>query len=105
MRALALVAAAAVAGAPAPTPGIYCSVSGELAPISIERDGSVGIDGLDCRDAVIRGGRLYGSHCFTNSFTDKTGGPYETTLNLLPSGEMVHEMEIYRLRKAGPPCP
>lgn len=104
MRAITLIAAvaAAVAGTPAPPPGIYCSVSGERAPIYVERDG-VSIDGLDCRDAVVSDGRLRAPRCFTNSRTD-LGAPYEASLTLLPDGALVHEMEIYR-RADGAACP
>lgn len=104
MRALALAAVlAATGGGSPPPPGLYCPASGERAPIYIDRDGSVGIDGVDCRDAVVSGGRMRAARCFTNSVTDG-GSPYETSLNVLPDGMLVHEMELYR-RTTGPECP
>lgn len=101
MRALAIIAA--VAGAPAPPPGIYCSISGELLPLSIGPEpGHVGVDGLDCQDAVIQGGRMRATRCYAN------GGsvvPYDTTLTLLPDGAIIHEREFYRRLDGRPPCP
>lgn len=99
MRA-AVLAILAATGAGTPPPGVYCPVGGERMPIVIGPEkGSVGIDGLDCQDAVVSGGRLRATRC------DANGGsvvPYDTTLNLLPDGDLVHEMEIYRLTPKAP---
>lgn len=101
MRALALIAAAAAAGTPAPAPGLYCSLSGERMPISI-RAGGIGIDGLDCARAVYSPGRVRSEACYANGGAVVT---LDVELGQTAAGELIHDMEIYRLRKAGAPCP
>ena len=102
MRALAIIAAAAVAGTPAPAPGLYCSLSGERMPISIRADGGLGIDGLDCARAVYSPGRVRSEACYANG-----GSVVTLDVQLGQSGpeELVHDMEFYRLRRQGAPCP
>ncbi|KST61120.1 hypothetical protein AO398_00060 [Methylobacterium sp. GXS13] len=102
MRALALIAAAAAAGTPAPAPGLYCSISGERMPISIGADGGIGIDGLDCARAVYSPGRVRSDACYANGGAVVT---LDVALGQTAAGELVFDMEIYRLRGAGPPCP
>ncbi|MCJ2074435.1 hypothetical protein MKK68_02000 [Methylobacterium sp. E-016] len=101
MRALALIAAAATAGTPAPAPGLYCSLSGERMPISI-RAGGIGIDGLDCARAVYSPGRVRSEACYANGGAVVT---LDVELGQTADGELIHDMEIYRLRGAGAPCP
>ena len=97
-----LTALAAPAAAGSPPPGVYCAVSGELAPIVVGRSpGRVGIDLLDCRDAVIAGGRLRAKTCFANGGSEVD---YDTSFRVLSDGVIVHEMELYRLTPRVP-CP
>ena len=102
MRALSLIAAAAVAGTPAPAPGLYCSISGERLPISIRSDGGIGIDALDCAKAIFSPGRVRSEACYANGGSIVT---LDVDLGQSANGELIHDMEIYRLRKSGAPCP
>ncbi|GJE51464.1 hypothetical protein GOFOIKOB_4523 [Methylobacterium tardum] len=107
MRTLALALAvlaslAAPAEAGSPPAGVYCSVSGELPPIVVGRaPGRIGIDLLDCRDAVIAGGRLRASRCHANGGAEVD---YDTSFRVLADGVIVHEMELYRITPRVP-CP
>lgn len=102
MRALSLIAAAAIAGTPAPAPGLYCSISGERQPISIRADGGIGIDALDCAKATYTPGRVRSEACYANGGAVVT---LDVDLGRTRDGELVHDMELYRLRRQGAPCP
>lgn len=99
MRTLTIIAA--VAGTPAPAPGIYCSISGERMPISIRGTG-IGIDGLDCAKATYSKGRVRSEACYANGGSVVT---LDVDLGQTAAGELIHDMEFYRLRRQGVPCP
>lgn len=110
MRTVLSIALAAIA-APAdadmswalPPPGVYCPSYGEQAfSIVVGEDGGLGIDSLDCRAVRLSHGRVTSARCYAN------GGsivPYDTDLVVLPSGSMLHDSVVFRLRKGPLPCP
>lgn len=111
MRTVALALALAVTAVPAaadtawllPGAGVYCPSAGEaVLPIVVMEDGGLGIDGLGCKSVRLSHGRVTSARCYAN------GGsvvPYDTDLVVLPSGAMLHDSVVFRLRKGPLPCP
>ena len=111
MRIIVLATALAFLATPAaadetwllPPDGVYCPSNGEnLYAIVVGPHGGLGIDGLDCPTVRLSRGRVRSASCFANGGSE---APYETDLLILPSGAMLHDSVLYRLRKGPLPCP
>lgn len=111
MRSLVIAAALAALATPAaaadttwlpPAPGLYCPVGADVLPLSVTPDGGMGIDGLDCENVRLEGGRVRSGSCVSDG-----GHPldYDADLIVTPSGAMLHGGVTFR-RWTGPrPCP
>ncbi len=101
MRSLAILALVASTGLPAP--GTYCAIEGG-APIFVgPGPGAISIDGEDCHGALVAGGQLRATRCFTNSVSDR-GGPYVTDFLLREDGTIRHADTEYRRLAPGRMC-
>lgn len=111
MRAFTFAAALAVLSMPAaaedytsllPEPGRYCPEGQNVMPISIRKGGGMGIDGLDCAAVRLESGRVWSKACYANGGTTV---PYDTDLEVLPSGALVHDGVRFQRRGGPAPCP
>lgn len=111
MRARLLAATLAALSTPAaaedttwllPAPGLYCPIGAEVLPLNVTPDGGMGIDGLDCENVRLEGGRARSGACVSD------GGhslDYDTDLLVLPSGSMIHDGVTFRLWREPRPRP
>lgn len=107
-----LILAAAVAALATPSlaedatallqPGFYCPVGANVMPITVDEDGGMGIDSLDCERVRLEGGMVISPSCVTNGGNRVV---YQTDLMVLPSGALVHDGVTFRRLDGRPPCP
>ena len=64
--ALAALSSHAHAGPRLPALGLYCPVGEDVPPISVDADGGLGIDLLDCEGARFARARVRAEVCFAN---------------------------------------
>lgn len=100
--ALAALSSHAQAGPRLPVPGLYCPVGVDAPTISVDADGGLGIDLLDCEGVRLQRGRARAEACFAN------GGsrvPLDVDLAVRRDGSVRHGGVTFRLYFGPRPCP
>ena len=100
--ALAALSSHAHAGPRLPALGLYCPVGEDVPPISVDADGGLGIDLLDCEGARFARARVRAEVCFAN------GGSVvalNTDLVVRRDSTLRHGGVTFRLYTGRRPCP
>ncbi|WP_375275625.1 hypothetical protein [Methylorubrum thiocyanatum] len=100
--ALAGLSTPAHAGPRLPAPGLYCPVGVDVAPISIDDRGGLGIDLLDCEGVRLTRGRARAAACFANGGAQV---PLDVNLAVRRDGTLRHDGVTFRLYTGPRPCP